>query len=143
MFKVSHKLKNTKRHIKNWTHNVLGNTHHNLRTNMQKIGIVEEKLVNQPDSLRLNCWLNRLLGQREKLLLFNQKYWGNLKRKEWLTSGDRNSKFFQQRAINRRKHKLVHKLKNDCGNWMDHQNDIAKKFISDYSERFKALQRSN
>jgi len=76
---------------------------------MQKIGLVEEKLVNQLDSLRLNSWLNRLLKHRKKLLLFNQKYWGNLKRKEWLTRGDRNSKFFQQRAIIRRKHKLVHK----------------------------------
>jgi len=70
--------------------------------------------------------------------LFNQKYWGNLKQKDWLINGDRNSRFFQQRANNRRKKKLVHKLNNDCGMWLDNQEDIADKFISDYTSRFKA-----
>jgi len=49
-----------------------------------------------------------------------------------------NSRFFQQRANNRRKKKLVHKLNNDCGMWLDNQEDIADKFISDYTSRFKA-----
>ena len=65
----------------------------------------------QPDSPRLNTWLNQLLVQREKLLLFNQKYWENLKRKEWLVHEDRNLRYFRQRA--RRKKKLVFKLKDD------------------------------
>jgi len=71
--------------------------------------------------------------------MFNQKYWNNHKRKEWLLNGDRNTKFFQQRAIGRRKYKLVHKLKNDCGLWMDTQQDVAEKFISDYNHGFKRL----
>jgi len=138
MFKLTHKLTNTKHQLKKWMHNYLGNVQQNLQSNLQKIGLVEEKLLHQPDSLRLNSWLNYLLKQREKLLLFNQKYWGNLRRKEWLTCGDRNSKFFQQRAINKHKQKLVHKLKNDCGSWMDQQSEIAGKFIFDYNQRFKA-----
>jgi len=114
-----------------------------MQQNLQKIRLVEEKLVNQPDSLRLNSWLNRLLNQREKLLLFNQKYWGNLRRKEWITCGDQNSKFFQQRAINRQKQKLVHKLKNNYGIWMDLQSEIAGKFISNYKQQFKAVHNSS
>jgi len=35
-----------------------------------------------------------MLHQREKLLPFNQKYWGKFRRKEWLVNGDRNSQFF-------------------------------------------------
>ena len=37
----------------------------------------------------------------------------------------------------------MHKLKNDCGIWMDNQRDIAEKFISNYTPRFKASQVSN
>jgi len=66
-------------------------------------------------------WLNPLILQREKLLLFNQKYWGKLEGKEWLVHGDRNSRYFQQRANTRQKKKLVMKLKDDCGIWIDNQ----------------------
>ena len=70
MFKLAHKLKNTKIHLISWARNSLGNIHNNLRVNLQKKATVEEKLVAQP-SVRLNSWLHRLLKQREKLLLFN------------------------------------------------------------------------
>ena len=61
-----------------------------------KLQMVEEKIINQLDSHCLKSWMNRLLAQREKLLLFNQKYWGKLKRKEWLANGDQNSRFFNK-----------------------------------------------
>ena len=51
--------------------------------------------------------------------------------------GDRNSRYFQQRANICRKKKLVHKLKHECGQWLDNQQDITSKFISDYTTRFK------
>jgi len=63
--------------------------------------MIEDRLLEQPDSLRLNAWMDRLIRQREKVLLFNQKYLGNLKRKEWLVNGD-----FQQKASTRRKKKV-------------------------------------
>ena len=59
-------------------------------------------------------------------------------RKEWLINGDRSSKFFQNRANLRRKRKLVMKLRDDCGIWIDDQKLIADKFISDYTQRFKS-----
>ena len=94
MFKLSQKLKSTKQQIKVWARTFLGNNQQKLLLNSQKIQLIEEKLVSQPNSPRLNDWLHRMLRQREKLLLFNQKYWGNFKRKEWLVNGDRNSRFF-------------------------------------------------
>ena len=90
----------------------------------------------QPNNYRLNDWLNRLLCQREKLLLFNQKYWGSYRRKEWLVNGDQNSRFFQQRANNRRKKKLVCKLNDDCGLWIDNPQAVAEKFVNDYKTRY-------
>ena len=99
---------------------------------------MEDKLLIHPDSPRLNDWMHRLLRQREKLLLFNQKYWGGLKRKEWLVHGDRNSKYFHHRATARREKKMVIKLKDECGVWIDNMQDIAAKFIFDYKARFIA-----
>ena len=108
----------------------------NLAKNAQKIEDVENKLLNDPNSFRLNSWMSRLIKQREKLLIFNQKYWGKLARKEWLIDGNRNSKFFPLRANARRRKKLILKLKDKCGVWLDDQKMIADKFIYDYDQRF-------
>jgi len=91
MFKLTQKLKRTKYNIKNWAHRFLGNNHQKLVLNAQKIDHLKNLLANQPNSPRLNSWLSRILRQQEKLLMYNQKYWGTLKRKEWLINGDRNS----------------------------------------------------
>ena len=72
------------------------------------------------------------------MMLFNQKYQRKLARKEWLVNGDRNSKFFQNNANSKRKRKIVMKLLDDCGIWIEDHKMIAEKFISDYMQRFKS-----
>ena len=72
MFKLTQKLKRTKYQIKNWARRFLGNNHHKLVLNAQKIDHLENLLANQPNSPRLNSWLRRILRQREKLLMYNQ-----------------------------------------------------------------------
>jgi len=74
MLKLAQKLKTTKQHIKVWAKQFLGNNQHQLQLNAQKIDQIEEKLLANLDSPRLNGWLHRMLRQCEKLLLFSQKY---------------------------------------------------------------------
>ena len=98
-------------HVKGWSKCSFGNTQHELAQNETKLKILEDKLLIQPDSPRLDEWLNRLLCQREKSLMFNQKYWGGLKRKDWLVNGDRNSKFFSSKGNCQKEKKDDHKAK--------------------------------
>jgi len=72
------------------------------------------------------------------MMLFNHKYWGKLARKERLVNGDRNSKLFQNKVNARRKRKLIMKLQDDCGIWIDDHKMIAEKFISDYKQWLKS-----
>jgi len=118
MYKLTQKLKYVKNQVKGWSKQFFGNSGQKLAQNENKLNMIEEKLLEQSDSPRLNAWMNRLIRQREKLLLFNQKYLRKLKRKEWLVNGDRNSKYFQRRANTRGKKKWVVKLKDDCGMWI-------------------------
>jgi len=74
MFKLTRNLKNIKQAVKGWSKNQFGHYQDKITTNMQKIEYVENKLIDNPDSYRLNSWLQRLLKQREKMMLFNQKY---------------------------------------------------------------------
>ena len=138
MYNITQKLKLTKKHVRVWAAQFIGNKHQKLLQNTQKLNLVESQLVHHPHSNRLNEWMNRLIRQREKLMLFNQKYWGILRRKEWLVNGDRNSRFFQQQANTRRKKKLIYRIKSDCGIWLTTPQEIALKFTQDYSIRFQA-----
>ena len=54
-------------------------------------------------------------------------------------NGDRNSRFFQQQANKRRKKKLICKLKDDCGLWIDNPQAVADKFVHDYKTIFLSV----
>ena len=131
MFQFAQKIKFVKRELKTWAKSHFGNFHDKVSKNEDKIRYVESKLLDNPSSFRLNSWLTWLLKQREKLLLYNQKYWGEFKRKEWLTRGDRNTTFFQRSAGSRRRKKRVIRLKNDSDIWVDDPTFVATSFISD------------
>ena len=96
MYQIAHKLKKTELDLKSWSKSMFGNFRHKLERNGDKLLEVEQKLVLQPHNARLNNWHYRLIKQREKLHLFNQKFWGTLARKEWLVNGDRHSRYFHQ-----------------------------------------------
>jgi len=127
MFNFAKKLKTIKHKVKGWSKTHFGNLHDKLAKNTQKINYIEDKLLSNLESFWLNSWLTRLLKQREKMMLFNQKYWGKLRQKEWLVSGDRNTTFSQHKVNTRRKRKLVIKLRDDCGLWIDDHKVIADK----------------
>ena len=67
-----------------------------------------------------------------------QEYWDKMARKDWIVNGDRNSKKFQIRANCRRKKKIMIKIKDDCGIWINDKKIIAEKLIIDYVQRFKS-----
>jgi len=138
MFQVSKKLKLVKYEVKDWAKKQFGNFQDKIFMNEQKIEYVERKLLENPNSFRLNSWMTRLIKQREKMLLFKQKYWGKLSRNEWLVKGDRNTNFFQRRANARRKRKLIMKIKDDSGIWIEDHKTIADRFITEFMQRFKS-----
>jgi len=124
--------------LKNGQKNSFGVHTTNWPKTQQKLNTLRKKLLEDPASYRLNSWINWLLRQREKMMLFNQKYWGKLSRNELLINGDRNSKIFQRIANARRKQKSIIKIRDECRVWVTDQINIVQKFIADYSQRFKS-----
>jgi len=138
MFRFMQRLKSVKLTLKPWARSTFGNIHNKIRSNLEKIDYVENQLLQFPMNYRLNNWLTRLLKQREKLLLFNQKYWGRYKRKAWLIDGDRNSSFFQRSVQNRQNRHTILRIRNDVGGWLVDDKDIHCQFITDFQSRLKS-----
>ena len=64
-----------------------------IKKNKDQLHYVENKLLESQNNHRLNNWRVQLIKQREKLMFFNQRYWVQYARKQWLVDGDRNSPF--------------------------------------------------
>ena len=71
-------------------------------------------------------------------MLFNQRYWGQFARKQWLINGDRNSKFFHQIGSVRKRRCNIVRIKDEAGVWLDEIASIKDKFILEFSCRFKS-----
>ncbi|KAJ8443344.1 LOW QUALITY PROTEIN: hypothetical protein Cgig2_015825 [Carnegiea gigantea] len=96
------------------------------KTRLRKIRknyTVENHFIDNADSPRLNHWHQRLMKQREKLMLFHQRFWGHAARKHWLTDA-------------RKKRTFIARIKNEIGGWIEESNLIQAKFCHDFQQRF-------
>nr|AFP55574.1 non-ltr retroelement reverse transcriptase [Rosa rugosa] len=91
---------------------------------------------NPPDA---HHQINILTDQVTKLWTQDEMYWHQRSRVNWLKLGDQNSSFFHQTTIQRRQYNKIVRLKDDHGNWLDSEADVALQFL-DY---FTALYQSN
>ena len=135
MFQITRKLHSIKSELKVWSLHRFGNFRQQISKNSEKIQFVESQLLDNPNSPRLNNWHFRLIKQREKLFLFNKRYWGKLARKSWLVDGDRNSRFFHQTAVHRKQRSSITRIKDNAGVWIEQFPLIKQKFIEDFSAR--------
>jgi len=113
MFRLTRKLHSIKSNLKTWSRSKFSNFRNQIDKNTSKLHLVESKLIANPKSHRLNDWYFRLLKQREKLFLFNKRYWGNLARKKWLVDGDRNSRYFHHSATSRKRGCSILRIKDE------------------------------
>lgn len=73
---------------------------------------------------------------------YEESYWCQKFRVTWLKTGERNTKFFHQTTVARRRNSIITRLKIDHGEWIDNEQEpaeMAKKF---YENLYKAGQGS-
>jgi len=70
MFRFAERIKAIKKNLKQWSATKFTNYRVQIEKNTAKLQYVETKLLESPNSHRLNNWHFRLIKQREKLLLF-------------------------------------------------------------------------
>jgi len=138
MFQLTSKLRHIKRDLKLWCRSKFANFRKQIDKNTAQLHFVESQLIADPNSLRLNAWYTRLLKQRERLLLFNKRFWGNFARKKWLVDGDRNSRYFHSSAAARKRANTIIRLKDATGVWVEDPPSISQLIIRDLSRRLSS-----
>ncbi|XP_056688728.1 uncharacterized protein [Spinacia oleracea] len=112
-FCIFQKLSRLKTDLKNWHSRKYGNIQHKLALNQDKLKNVEVQLQLYPENHHIEHHLHRLVKQRERLLSFGQNFWGKYARKQWLTQGDRGSRFFHEKMKTRKRRSQIFRLQND------------------------------
>ena len=137
-YRIQQKLYRIKTDLKLWAKTRYRHTTNKLLMNEQKLNDLQTKLWRQPFNTILINHINRLILQREKLLLFNQKVWGKEARKTWLTQGDRNLCFFHNRMKKQIANNTIFRLKNVVGQWVDSHENLTTLLSDSFKSRFRS-----
>jgi hypothetical protein len=76
-----------------------------------------------------HCEIRRATDHMQELLYREEMLWLQRSRITWLKEGDRNTRFFHQKAVWRARRNKIKKLKDSDGSWKDAPSDMER--ISD------------
>ncbi|XP_065623699.1 uncharacterized protein LOC136065014 [Quercus suber] len=99
-------------------------------------------LVLQDTSGCMGPQINILRREINELLDSEETYWNQRSRVQWLNEGDRNSKFFHNKASERKRKNTILGLWNDQRVWCDTSETIADTAISYFKDIFTSTQPS-
>ncbi|XP_028051338.1 uncharacterized protein LOC114255988 [Camellia sinensis] len=113
-----------------WNKDKFGNIFRNKRWLLGRIeGIQKPKNYNYSNNLHLLEM--DLIEQYNKILYQEEPLWFQKSRSNWITQGDRNTKFFHLSTLTKRRKCKIKTLKNESGIWIN--NIVAlKSMIFDY-----------
>ena len=80
--------------------------------------------------------LHVLKVELRELLIKEEKLWQQCSKLHWLKEGDQNTHYFHGKASQRCRKNCIKRLRNQNGEWVDGDDQIAQLFIDYYSELF-------
>ncbi|XP_056690230.1 uncharacterized protein [Spinacia oleracea] len=135
-YRIRSKLYNIKLRLRDWAKTKYGNHITKLQKNSDKITELQTKLIIQPFNNILQDHLLRMIKQREKLLAFGQSTWKSFSKKQWLTQGDRNTRFFHQKIKSQSARNTIYRLQNDLGQWESDPTTVQDCLLKSFKHRF-------
>lgn len=104
--------------------NIFGNILQRKRSLLARIGGIQKALETQATNglRRLELKLKRDL---EEVLTQEELLWYQKSRKDWIIHGDRNTTFFYQKTITRRRRNRIEAITNDAGQWL-YETEVIK-----------------
>ncbi|KAL7175265.1 hypothetical protein ACSBR2_028969 [Camellia fascicularis] len=113
-----------------WNRNVFGNIFRKKRWLVGRInGIQSAQAVHY--SHNLHSLENQLIEQFNEVFYQEELLWFQKSRSNWITQGERNTKFFHLSTIIRRRKSKIDVLKNNDGVWVDNSTEL-KALVNEY-----------
>lgn len=106
--------------LESWSHNTFGSVRKEIKWLKSEL----ESLRNDPQRTRLSHLEIKLNDQLVEMYHREELMWRQSARIEWLSAGDKNTKFFHMRASLRRKKNMIKAFSNALGIQVDDPSDL-------------------
>lgn len=123
--------------IDHWNKNEFGDIFKRKRKILARLSGIQKALeMHQTRNLlkletNLSKQLDDILNQ-EELLLFQKS------RSDWIQFGDRNTSFFHQKTMTRRRHNPIVWIKDDRGQWISNEDELKAHAIDFFANLYTA-----
>lgn len=129
-------LENCRIALGNWNASNFGHVGQNIDRMQRKLQFLETQawgLSNQHDIMEARKDLNKLYAMEEDM-------WKQKSRNGWLIAGDKNTKFFHEKASTRRQRNNILGLVDDANKWLEDPEAIENIAIQYYQKLFSTSQ---
>ncbi|KAK8477778.1 hypothetical protein V6N11_063581 [Hibiscus sabdariffa] len=126
------KLKKTISKLIKWSRDKFGKRRRSVEEITKKIKLLQENPLN----LRTTNEVKELKVELNKKWESEERHWHQRARVDWLKYGDKNTKFFHATTLQNRRANTICKMKDEHGNWMENDEDIAKHFQEHFQKIF-------
>ncbi|XP_058099676.1 uncharacterized protein LOC131244025 [Magnolia sinica] len=142
MYNVLAKLKQVKLDLKHWNKEVFGNIFEQIKTAERDMCDLENKLLQVSSSVeqssRIQQQLSSTSDRLASLELMEEIFWKQKWRVDWLTEGDKNTKFFHTTATERQRRALIHPVELDTSHIMEDQEELKAAAAARFQQIFSA-----
>ena len=107
-----------------WNKNQFGNIFQKRKRVLARLNGVQRALANQLSS-SLVALENHLIKELDVVLEQEKDLWALKSRINWMILGDRNTSFYHISALARRKQNFITAIKNDAGEWLAKESEVA------------------
>ncbi|KAI5334024.1 hypothetical protein L3X38_024157 [Prunus dulcis] len=132
MYQVCEKIKTTRIQLMQWQRSMFGTT----KTEIQRVRSQLDVVWRQPNSENTTATYHLLMSQLDSLLSREQAFWKQRSKVSWLKEGDRNTRFFHQRARNRKQRNYVKGLRNNTGRWREDEHGLQYVVLDYFTHLF-------
>jgi hypothetical protein len=115
--------------LQSWSKKRFGNILKELKKARENLEFLKINNADQREIRRASDHMQELLYKEEML-------WLQRSRITWLKEGDRNTKFFHQKAVWRARRNKIKRLKDEEGSWKDAPTDMERMATSYFKELF-------
>ncbi|KAA3460139.1 reverse transcriptase [Gossypium australe] len=115
-------------HVKDWNRHTYGYIDTRKKKLLRSLGKIQEAM-DQSTSGRLVNLEMEVRDELENVLNHEELLWRQKSRCDWLQFGDRNTKFYHSRAMQRRKLNRILSLRLNNGEWCSDQDNLSEEAV--------------
>ncbi|CAA0817977.1 Unknown protein [Striga hermonthica] len=128
------KLTACSKKLKEWSKQNFVGWRKKLRENEKRL----QELYDSPNSENLMEDIHILEQEVHQLLAREEIFWKQRARVDWLKEGDRNTRFFHNRAKERFRRNRIDRIQNDQGAWLTNEEEIVRQVTTFFHHLFSS-----